>query len=444
MIISAAIQRIKQRKIISALGQLRQSQFWSRERIREFQLAKIIALVEHAYANVPYYQKTMKDIGAVPSDIKTFEDFARLPVLTKDIIKGNFDSMIASNMPAEALVLNSTGGSTGTPLKFYQDRKYELWADAARIRGWYEIAGCSLGDSCAVLWGAVRDIKTDFSATERLKIYLTSGEIQLNAFNLRDERKLSFLRLCRIARPKLLRGYFTAVKDLAYFLHDNRIKFPPLDGVILCAETVNEKDQAFIEKVFGAPSYNTYGGRELSLIAMECGKKNGLHEISENNYVEYEPVELAGCTDAGNLIITNLNNYAMPFIRYRIGDIGVPSAKTSCECGRGLPIISRVIGRSTEVFVFRDGTRIAGEMFIHLMKDFPIKEYQFVQTSQTRVVLRIKKSDNVPGSLFNSIRHVYAKCLPTDVELAFEEVEGFKTSSTGKFMFVFRQDQAKT
>jgi len=202
---------------------------------------------------------------------------------------------------------------------------------------------------------------------------------------------------------------------------------------------VDEHTQAYIEKVFKAHSYNTYGGRELSLIGMECEYKNGLHEVSENNYVEYENIDLAGYTNAGNLIITNLNNYAMPFIRYRVGDIGVPGSLRSCGCGRGLPLIRKVIGRTTEVFIFGDGTKIAGEMFIHLMKDFPISEYQFIQVSDSKITLRLKKSDCVSEDLKRSMRETYRKYLPDNAKLEFEEVEGFEKTPTGKFRFVRRE-----
>ncbi|MDH4099351.1 MAG: hypothetical protein OEV28_02100 [Nitrospirota bacterium] len=399
-------------------------------------------MLEHAYRHVPYYRRVFEGIGATPADIRTLAEMEKLPILTKEIIRENFEDLIATNIPKEHLIANSTGGSTGEPLRLYQDRQYEQWANAARNRGWYEIAGCRPGDNCAVLWGAMHEIGEDFPLKERLRSLLTTGEIPLNAFNLSEERKRYFLKWCHMLRPRLLRGYVTAIHDFAGFLDANNLRFPQVQGVILCAETVDPHVQAFVEKVFKAPSYNTYGGRELSLIAMECEHKNGLHEISENNYVEFEPITLTGYQDAGNLLITNLNNYAMPFIRYRIGDIGIPGNGKQCECGRGLPLVSKVIGRTTEVFVFADGTRIAGEMFIHLMKDFSLKEYQFVQVSDSRVVLRMKSEEFNDLDRQAAIREKYARYLPVDARLDFEKVDGFEKTATGKFRFVFRQMNA--
>jgi len=438
MITARLYQTVQLRHSAQLLRFLKKTQFWPYEKIRTYQFRKLKKLLEHAYLHVPYYKTVFKQLGATPKDIRNAKDFRVFPILTKDIIRTNFEKLIANNMLKNDLIPNSTGGSTGEPLHYYQDTNYENWADAARIRGWYHLANCEIGDTCAVLWGAMREVKENFTLFERIKEYLTSGEVWLNAFNLSENRKIEFLRLCHIFRPKLLRGYFTAIKDFALFLDKERLPFPAIKGVILGAETVDQTSQTFIEKVFKAPSFNTYGGRELSLIAMECSHKNGLHEVSENNYVEFEDIDLFGHESAGNLIITNLNNYAMPFIRYRIGDIGIPGNEDSCECGRGLPLIKKIIGRTTEVFLFNDGTKIAGEMFIHLMKDFPLTEYQFVQTSDACVVLRYKRSEKVNNQIFNNIRQTYKKYLPEGVSLEFKDVDCFEKTPTGKFKFVLK------
>jgi phenylacetate-CoA ligase len=439
MITARLYHRISGRDYAQVLEHLGKTQFWSYEKIREYQFNKLRKLLDHAYAHVPYYQRLFKSTGVTPTDIRNFDDFKAFPVLTKEIILDNINSLIATNLSKEELMPNATGGSTGEPLHFYKDRQYDIWADAARIRGWYQIAGCEMGDNCALLWGDMKEVKEDFSAVERLYRFCKFGEIPLNAFNLSEERKLTFLKWCQMLKPKVLRGYVTAINDLAVFLDENNLSFPKLKGVILCAETVDGKTQAYIEKIFKAPSYNTYGGRELSLIGMECSQKNGLHEISENNYVEFEEINLEGYENPGELVITNLNNYGMPFIRYKIGDIGIPSSIDSCKCGRGLPLIKKVIGRTTEIFIFSDGTRIAGEMFIHLIKDLSLKEYQFIQVSDSRIILRVKKSDNVNEDLRKRIIETYRKYLPENVALDFQEVDGFEKTATGKLKFVYRQ-----
>ncbi len=444
MISAKYYQKFRQMRTMKMLKNLQETQFLPYQEVRSFQFNKLLKLLKHAFDNVPYYNRLFTTLGIKPEDIRNFDDYRHIPVLTKKIIRENFKDLVAKNMFKEELIENSTGGSTGQPLQFYQDQQFELWADAARIRGWYGMAGCDYGDTCAVLWGAMRDVKEDFSLYERLKDLLKYGEINLNAFNLSIERKRAFYKYCRILKPRLLRGYVSAVKDFAEFLDENSLQLPGLKGVILGAETVSVELQDYLESIFKTPSFNMYGGRELSLIAMECKDKNGLHEISENNYTEFNKIEISGYEDIGELIISNLNNYAMPFIRYKIGDLGVPEKQKSCTCGRGLPLIKKVIGRTTEVFEFYDGTRIAGEMFIHIMKEFPLKEYQFVQVSDKQIFLRIRKEDKISHELEKKIKNAYQKFIPENVNLSFETVDELNKTATGKFRFVLKENKSHT
>ncbi len=441
MHIFSPFRKYAHREALPLLARLEVTQNWNFDQIRAFQFEKIKELLAHAVANVPYYSQMFENLGAEVQDFRNFNDFAQLPILTKDIIKQNYSKLVAENIPASGYFANATGGSTGEPLNFLQDYRFKAWADSARLRGWYNFAGHNCWDTdCAVLWGAVHDIKQNFSVKERALDYLKQGEIKLNAFNLSDERKVEFVKLFKFFKPALLRGYFTAIKDFSDFVEANDIKLPFVDGIVLCAETVDEFSRQKIEKIFNATAYNSYGGRELSLIAMECEHKNGLHEVSENNYVEFESIDLQDCPGAGNLIITNLNNYVMPFIRYRIGDIGVKSNKTSCTCGRGLPLIERVIGRTTEVMTFTGGIKIAGEMFIHLMKDFPLREYQFVQKSESHIVLKYPSNFKFTNELKMQILETYRRYLPDGVTFEFEQVAAFEKTVTGKFRFVLKEE----
>jgi len=418
---------------------MRSSQYWSEEEVRAHQRVKLTKLLVHASERVPYYQKLFKELGAHPSDFSELETFKTFPVLTKSIIRENFEDLISTDASERGLIKNSTGGSTGEPLVFYQDRRFHAFADAARIRGWYEAPGFKAGETMGVIWGDMRDVGDDYSASQRIATVLRSGEVLLNAFNLSEERMYRFYRWLCLFSPKLLRGYVTALVDFAAFLERRGLALPTVKGVVLCAETVSPEVQRYLERVIGAPSYNTYGGRELSLIAFECGAKMGLHEVSENNLVELEPIETSHAENLCEIVVTNLNNYAMPFIRYKLGDLGVPSKKGECSCGRGLPLIERIVGRTTEVMRFADGTAIAGEMFIHLMKDIGLRQYQFVQQDENSVTLRMHRDEALDGTLVNRIREVYGPFLPSSVKLKIEPVECFNKTLTGKFRFVFSE-----
>jgi phenylacetate-CoA ligase len=418
---------------------MRQSQFWSLDRIREYQLDKLQRLLNHAYAHVPYYSRLFRELDAEPGDFKTLADFKSFPILTKELIRENFTALQSLVHSKESLFENATGGSTGEPLKFYQDDSFLQWAMAARLRGWYEFPGATIDTSMAVLWGAPLEVSQDYTAWQRWRDYLLHGTVYLNAFNMSRERQAVFLRWVMRFRPKLIRGYFSALVEFADYLEETGTKLPWVKGVILCAETVDPEAQRRIEKVYGARSYNTYGGRELSLIAMECAEQSGMHEVSENNLVEYERLEGEWDDELSDLVITNLNNFGMPFIRYKVGDLAVPSTRSACPCGRGQPLIHRIVGRTTEVFTFADGTRIAGEMFIHLMKDVGLKEYQFVQRTTSSVTLRIRREESADKRLVETINSTYRPFLPLSVTLEIEPVDRIEKTLTGKFRFVYSE-----
>jgi len=437
MFISKVIWKISNKKNVlhPLLKNYQESQYWPRHQIRQFQWEKIRKLLNHAYENVPYYRKIFDEYGVKPTRLNDFNDLKRIPILTKETIKNNFSDLMAKNISQTELIENATGGSTGVPLQFYHDKNYRKHSDVAQMRAWQNVPDYRLGDVSAVLWGDMKDIKSNYSLWERLNYYIRRGEIPMNAFHLSRDRNLEFARWCRLLKPKVIRAYVTAIKEFAGFAEENHIRFPGLKGIILGAETVNETSRSYIEKIFKTKTFNSYGSRELSGIAMECAH-GGLHQIAENNYVEYKEIQLGDHDNAGELVITNLNNYAMPFIRYRIGDIGIPSDKSHCPCGRGAPMIEKVIGRTTEVFRFYDGTVISGEMFIHLIKDFPVSEYQFVQTSPSNIDLWTKKADKLGEVMKKEIRNLYEKYLPDGVNIRFAEKDNFEKTATGKFRFV--------
>lgn len=411
------------------------SQYQSRGEIEVLQWKKLISLLMYSFENIPYYKKVFNECGLHPKLIKKPSDLKKIPILTKDIIRANFDDLISVKADRNSLIKNSTGGSSGTPLQLYQDQNFRIHTNAARIRGWQFVKGYNLGDTYALLWGADRDIKSNYSLGERLSVYFKYGEIPMNAFNLSKERKLEFIRWCNVLRPQILRAYVTAVKDLAKFLEETGCSFPPLKGVVFGAETVDAHTKKYIEKIFNTKGYISYGCRELGLLAMECSE-GCLHQIAENHYFEFVPLKKDISNEMSELIITNLHNYAMPFIRYQIGDIGVKGKDTPCKCGRGLPTIERIIGRTTEVFYFSDGSAIPGEMFIHIMKDFPVARYQFAQTASDRVVLRIQKNKDINHELKQKILRKYKEYLPEVVSMEIVEKDTIEKTITGKFRFV--------
>jgi len=404
--------------------------------MQEYQLKNIKKLLLHAYQNVPYYTELFDKNKIVVDNFKNFEDFKRIPFLTKKDIKERFADLIAKKFLNGDCIVNYTGGSTGVPTKFYQDKSFIEWSAAVRIRGWLQVPGYNFYSSRAVIWGAERDIRSDYNLRERMYDLIVRGAVRLNCFNLSPQRIHAFLKWYNLLSPSLLIGYVSGIELFCEFVEKNKSKIHRPGAVVLCAEGATEDQRNYIETVLDAPTYNMYGGREVGLIAMECEHHKGLHTVSENNFVELSPINLSGYNNAGDIIVTNLNNYIFPFIRYKIGDIGVESEKGDCPCGRGLPLIDKIIGRSADNFVFKDGLIIAGEMFIHLMKEYNVDTYQFIQENINLIKLKIVTNKYFKNDDIINIKKRFSKYLPNYVELAIEIIGNIPKTKTGKLRFV--------
>ncbi len=420
---------------------LENSQYWEAKKLQEYQLKHIKKLLLHAYQNVPYYTELFDKNKIAVDNFKSFEDFKQIPFLTKKDIKERFTDLIARNHLNNECIVNYTGGSTGIPTKFYQDKSFIEWSAGVRIRGWLQVPGYNFYSSRAIIWGAERDIRSDYSLRERLYDFVVRGAVRLNCFNLSPQRIKAFLKWYNLLTPSLIIGYVSGIERFCDFVKRNNAKIHVPGAVVLCAEGATEAQRNYIESVLDAPTYNMYGGREVGLIAMECEHHRGLHTVAENNFVELSPINLSGYKNAGDLIVTNLNNYIFPFIRYKIGDIGVASPSSDCPCGRGLPLVDKIIGRSADNFVFKDGLIIAGEMFIHLMKEYNVDKYQFIQESIGLIKLKIVPNKHFRKDDIVKIKDRFSKHLPKYVELSIELIDNIPKTKTGKLRFVISRLQ---
>lgn len=410
------------------LDTLLESQFWPLSVIREFQWNKLQMLVRHASVNVPYYRTLFGQLGLVPEDIVTLDDFARLPVLTKLDIQGSFNQLISEGIDCSGLELNSTGGSTGVPLNFYQDENYLQWADAARIRAWYYMPGGRESDVEAVLWGAVRDIGQRVTLKKMLYNLLREGALLLNTFDLDDQTLRTYLRHFNLVRPRLLRGYASSLYYVACFIEKNGLKIHKPMAVISSTEVLHKRMRDVIERVFGCKVFDSYGCREISQIATECETHNGLHIVFENQYVEL---------DGNDIIVTNLNNYLMPFIRYKVGDLASAIDNTPCSCGRHSPRIVSLMGRDNDNIELPNGKVINGEFFEFLFFGMPsVIQYQVVYHKKSeRLVIKLHVRDNTINAGDVVINTMQDKFGFSGVDIEYGDV--FDRTPTGKLRFVY-------
>lgn len=404
------------------------SQHWSIKQIRDYQWKKLQAMIKHAAVNVPYYRNLFTVLGLKADDIKNLEDFSRIPVLTKGDLQRNLNGMVADGVDTNSLPLNSTGGSTGMPLNFYQDESYVQWADAARLRAWRYMVGADENDLEAVFWGAVRDIGKGLTLQQVFRGFLRERALLLNTFDLDEALLKKYLRYYNFFKPSIVRGYASSLYYVARYIEANALTINKPKAVVSSTEILHARMRETIERVFGCKVFDSYGCREVSQIATECEAHCGLHIVFENQYVEL---------DGQDIIITNLNNYVMPFIRYRVGDLAEKIETGSCSCGRNSPRIFNLIGRDNDNIELRNGKVINGEFFEFLFFGISsVVQYQVIyDRSVDKITVKLHLSDDVidVGSLVRKIME--DKFDYTNVFVEYDDK--FDKTPTGKLRFVY-------
>ena len=326
------------------------TQYLSRDDMAALQLRRVQALVTHAWHTCPFYRRVLDKAGVIPSDIRTLADMKHIPVLAKRDIQESRDEMASSAVNRSSLQPNQTGGSTGEPVSFFVTRDGYARRAAATLRhnGW---AGWQIGNKVAALWGAPQDRAAN-TPKQWIRNKLIDRMLLLDTANLSPEVFRSFDRQLKTFRPDHILAYAKSMALFCEFLQRERITpFQPR-SIVTSAEMLSDRDRQLIEATFGCRVYNRYGCREVSVIASDCEHHTGMHVCAEHLLVEIEPWDglPAGPGNSGRVLITDLTNYGMPLIRYRIGDIATMDDRT-CPCGRGLPLLTDISGRITDFLV---------------------------------------------------------------------------------------------
>ena len=381
------ILNIKDRKIISIFNDLNKSQYNDRNIILDKQLYKLQLLLKHAYNNVPYYKALLDDTGLVNEgriELKSINQLRALPLLTKDIIREQKDNMYSLDINERKAYRNTSGGSTGEPVVFMQDMKYMVnnLASTYLARSW---RGAGLYDSTVVLWGAERDTfegKKPF--TQVVKDFLLNT-LRLNTFVLSGDVIECYIKILNKRKPRLIISYVQSIYTMAQYAREKGIKVKKQQAIHAAAGTVFPFMREEIEKVFGCKVFNHYGSRETGPIASECSNHKGLHIMMEHTLVEVLDKNGKPCIsgEEGEIVITTLNNYSMPLIRYKIGDIGVIDKENNCDCSCNYSKLASIKGRVTGIFKTANGGVVDGESFTHLFYFIEeIKIFQIIRAVQ--------------------------------------------------------------
>lgn len=384
------------RKMLNTLRGDRRYEYWSAAshlqwkttyELRAMQLQLLQSLVFHAYETTIYYRVVMDGIGIKPSDILSFEDFAELPLLTKDVIRQQEDNLISSAFKKVDLIRNSSGGSTGEPVAFYQNKK--LWDMMnGTMMLCQSFMGWTSADMVINIWGNPKDSGKKPKTMRKIRSWI-GGSIILNAYEYNRDVLADWIREIRRHGRVFIYGYPSVLTDFADYILELKLELLNVKGVMSSAEKLYEWQRVVIARAFSCPVFDQYGSREVPGIACECDQGN-MHMLTYASYIEFIPDQQMNTT---KIIATSLANEGMPFLRYEIGDCGDP-LEGICDCGRGFPLMKMDIGRIYDSFVTLEGSYIHGAYFVRLLAAVKgLKAFQFHQVEVDLICLKVVRGE---------------------------------------------------
>ncbi len=405
------------------------AQWLDAEALRSLQLLRLKSLLRHAYDNVPFYRRRFDSVGLRPQDVRHVDDLQKLPVLTKREIQDNLPELVARNVSRDRLFRDSTGGSTGSPLVFVRDAVGAAWVErsAERFRRWM---GYLPEDKIAFVWGADRDVPRTYPPNQRW----------LNSFAMSQADMDRFVRELQSFQPRNIRAYASSIYLLAQYIRAHGLSVPAPAAVEASAERLFPEHRTLVEQVFRCPVYNVYGSREVPAIGSECEAHRGVHVFGDIRLTEIVRAgRPAAAGEEGAIVVTDLLNYGMPFIRYEIGDVGSLEAG-ECSCGRSFSRLREIKGRITNTLTTPDGRLVHGEFFTHLFYDKPsIRSFQVHQNVAGSIEILVQPAaDFEPqtmGPILTVVREHFGAC----VDLTWREVAEIPRTPTGKHLFTISE-----
>lgn len=419
---------MEMRRHLEELGRLEKL---SQPDLQAWQLDQLQRLVRHAYENVPYYRERYQQEGIHPEDIKTLQDFGALPTITKEDVNANLDKLVSPTVRGK-LYSNQTGGSTGQPMRFFVEDSFWRWNIAQEFRGrsWY---GVHPGDKIAWVWGAARDMP-DWSWKRRLRAYLNRHRY-LNAFGMTEAKMQAFAQMLVRWQPAMFRAYASALSLFAQYLQEHKITGIRPRMIETTAEKVTQPQRQLLEEVFQCKVADSYAARELATIAYQC-PAGGLH-VCETRYLEIiAHGQVAPPGQMGEVAITSLHQYAMPLIRYKIGDMAAYQP-SPCPCGRSLPVLREIVGRTHDFLVTADGQFVHGEFFAYLFRVQPqVARYQVHQPDKEHLEVRLVCRQPVDQAWLDRMHQELQTRFGQSMHISLCVVDNIELTAAGKHRYI--------
>jgi phenylacetate-CoA ligase len=427
-------EHLKGHDSVAIRERLEKSQWLSAEQIEADQITRLRQFLDKIGHSVPYYRQLFQNLGFEAQKLQSLDGLRALPLLTKTDIRAGVEALKADGHGP--LSRYNTGGSSGEPLVFYMGKGRKSHDVAAKWRAtrWW---GVDIGDPELVVWGSPIELGSQ-DRLRRMRDGLMRSHL-LAAFEMSIDNLDRYINTIRDTRPAMLFGYPSSLSLIATHAQKKGVTMSDLGIKVafVTSERLYDEQRDIISKVFGCPVANGYGARDAGFIAHQC-PEGSLHISAEDIIVETVKPDgsAAGMDEAGEIVITHLGTADFPFVRYRTGDMGVLGG-ANCACGRGLPTLREVQGRTTDFVIAKDGTVMHGLALIYSVRDLKgVAKFKIEQVSlDLTVVQLVVNPDFEPQSEAIIVRDFQAR-LGRTVEVRIERVSDIPAESSGKYRYV--------
>lgn len=427
-------ERLKHHDSAARRRVLERTQWLEPAALQELQVDGLRRFLTEVGRHVPYHREQFRRHGFDPASLRSVADLRRLPLLTKADIRANAEALKSER--CTRLVRSSTGGSSGEPLVFYMgmDRVSHDVAAKWRATRWW---GVDIGDPETVVWGS----PIELGAQDRLRRWrdrALRSEL-LPAFEMSPAKLDGFIRRIRRHRPRMLFGYPSALALVARHARDHAAALNDLGCRVAftTGERLFDHQRELISAVFGCPVANGYGARDAGFVAHQC-PAGGMHISAEDIVVELvdgggQPVAEG---EPGEVVVTHLASSSFPFVRYRTGDIAVADGRR-CACGRGLPLLREIQGRSNDFVVATNGTVMGGAALTYVLREIPgIEAFKIVQHTLRLTQVELVAGDGFDRNRSSEIVAKFKRRLGSDVEVRVEFVSHIAPEKSGKYRYI--------
>jgi phenylacetate-CoA ligase len=411
--------------------ELQRAQTLSSDELASLNWQRRIALVKHCALRVPFYQAKFREIGFEHGDLKSESDFTRLPILERDDVRRHRNALIAMTANRRRMRCVATGGTSGEPLSvFYDSNVPHATMTWRMLSGW----GLDISDNGAYLYRAVptglRKLLSDIAIYPTRRAYIPAAEMS-------RARMQRFLTQLKNVKPRYLVGYVGAIDAFADYFLSSGGSLPSLQAVWTTAAPLPEIKRQFFQRVFDCPVYTQYGCIECFMIAAECRRQSGLHLFSDIRHVEIVDADKPAAEQQdGDILVTDLLNYAFPILRYRVGDRG-RMLRQNCDCGLNFPILDYVKGRVCDHIYLPDKSFVPGEYWTTIFDDWPdaIKSFQVHQRKDFGIEVRYEPYLESADEAVSAVEKMLRNKLQCPVQLRFIKMK-IDNNENGKTRFV--------